>query len=83
MWKFLWRLYMVRSKRRHIDLLVMRLEDMWIQHPDQDNSRTCNYCGKQVGVYPDGQEIIKTYGKENVVLICQICSLPPYLKDEK
>lgn len=79
MLKFLWRLYF--QKYRKAELLVMRLDDMWMQHPNQDNSRTCDTCGATVGIYPDGQDIIKKFGKENVKLTCQVCKLPSYLKD--
>jgi hypothetical protein len=55
-------------------LVVMRLCDMFNQHPDQDNSRICGTCGFKVGIYPSGQKIIKD--NPNIILICQVCSVP-------
>ena len=53
-------------------LLVMRLDEMERVHPKQDNSRVCGTCGKQVGIYPSGQEILKKY--PTLEIICNVCA---------
>lgn len=53
-------------------LVVMRLDDMRRQHPDQDNSRFCSECGQKVGIYPSGQKALKAHPEMTV--ICSVCS---------
>jgi hypothetical protein len=61
---------------RKYELLCMRLENMVVQHPNQDNSRKCDTCGYVVGLYPDSQEAIKTLisQKKSFTIICHICA---------
>ena len=78
-------LYKFLFERRQMtyELIVMRLGDMFIQHPHQDNSRVCDLCGATVGIYPDGQDFIKKHGKEHVKLHCQRCvGWPGYPHEE-
>jgi hypothetical protein len=52
-------------------LVVMQLADMRRVHPKQDNSRVCNTCGKQVGIYPSGQRMLAL--KPDMLLLCNRC----------
>ena len=61
-------------KERPIDLVCMRLGDMHLVHPNQDNSRVCSKCGVQVGVYPSGQAVLARH--PHTVITCQICADP-------
>ena len=53
-------------------LLVMRLADMVRVHPQQDNSRTCDRCGEQVGIYPSGQEVLRK--NPSTEIVCSVCA---------
>lgn len=53
-------------------LLVMRLRDMNFIHPDQDDSRICDRCGYQVGIYPSGQEFLLKFADARIV--CNVCA---------
>jgi hypothetical protein len=53
-------------------LLVMRLENMKVKHPDQDNSYHCINCLKQVGIYPSGQRAILEH--PDIEIICEVCA---------
>jgi hypothetical protein len=65
-WRF-WR-------RKPRTLVVMRLDDMLLVHPDQDNSRNCSKCREPVGVYPSGQAVLARH--PDTVITCQICAGP-------
>jgi len=54
-------------------LLVMRLADMRVVHPQQITSR-CNLCNELVGIYPSGQRIMAAH--PDVELICERCHNP-------
>jgi hypothetical protein len=62
-----------RQPKQHT-LIAMRLKDMLVVHPRQDNSRVCSRCGQQVGIYPSGQGVIAR--RPNTIIICQICTDP-------
>jgi hypothetical protein len=55
-----------------IQLLVMRLSDMTRVHPDQIVGN-CSKCDEIVGIYPSGQEIMRTH--PGIELVCQVCEL--------
>jgi hypothetical protein len=55
-----------------MELIVMRLKDMNVVHPKQDNSRVCSGCGKPVGIYPSGQAMLRRYPDTEIV--CVVCS---------
>lgn len=57
--------------QREVTLLAMHLENMHIQHPQQDNSHVCAICGETVGLYPSGQAVLRRYRK--VKIVCEIC----------
>lgn len=60
-----------------LELLVMRLADMDVVHPQQITT-VCSRCGELVGVYPSGQQVMREYPR--VKLICQVCRMPgPYM----
>lgn len=59
-------------------LIAMRLADMRRVHPEQVVGR-CADCGHEVGIYPSGQNALKTYPGMRVV--CQICH-PPGTRSE-
>ena len=42
-------------------LVAMRLEDMHVVHPMQDNTRSCVRCRHVVGIYPSGQAALKRW----------------------
>lgn len=52
-------------------LVCMRLDDMRKVHPDQIE-RACSNCGQTVGVYPSGQQALKTY--PTMPIICVVCA---------
>lgn len=54
-------------------LIVMRLADMVVVHPDQIEAQ-CSKCGETVAVYPSGQEVMRRF--PDVELICQVCKTP-------
>jgi hypothetical protein len=58
-------------RRKPNILVVMRLDDMLLVHPDQDNSRNCSKCREPVGVYPSGQAVLAQH--PDTVILCQIC----------
>ena len=55
-------------------LVVMRLTDMHVVHPGQDNTRSCSQCGHIVGIYPSGQKALKRYPQAKIV--CARCVEP-------
>jgi hypothetical protein len=59
-------------RQRPIGLVAMRLADMLLVHPEQDNSHVCSKCGETVGVYPSGQAILARH--PGTVITCQICA---------
>src|SRR5690348_14830419 len=61
-------------RRRPLDLIVMRLADMSLVHPQQDNSRVCSKCGRQVGIYPSGQAVLARH--PDTVITCNVCAGP-------
>jgi DNA-directed RNA polymerase subunit M/transcription elongation factor TFIIS len=70
------------------ELIVMRLANMHRVHPDQDNSKVCNFCKHQVGIYPSGQKILKD--EPRTIIRCVICydgtrfaELAPGAREEK
>jgi hypothetical protein len=42
-------------------LVAMRLADMRVVHPAQDNTRSCDQCRQVVGIYPSGQKALKRW----------------------
>jgi hypothetical protein len=52
-------------------LLVMRYADMVLVHPDMTIDHVCGKCGKQVGIYPSGQQVLQRYSK--VEIVCNHC----------
>ena len=52
-------------------LLVMRLADMRLVHPQQDNTKVCSECGYQVGIYPSGQAALRR--DPMLTVVCQVC----------
>lgn len=54
-----------------IELIVMRLGEMRLHHPLQDNSRRCDECEAPVGIFPSGQRVIAIHPEAK--LICNIC----------
>jgi hypothetical protein len=60
-------------RKKKIELIVMRLNDMAMVHPDQITS-TCSQCGEVVAVFPSGQAVMRQY--PDTVLLCQVCRQP-------
>jgi hypothetical protein len=56
-----------------LELVCMRLADMYVVHPDQIE-RTCHNCGHTVGIYPSGQNAIKL--RPDIKIICARCTTP-------
>jgi hypothetical protein len=54
------------------ELVVMRLADMRRVHPQQDNSKVCSECWKQVGIYPSGQQALRL--SPAIKIICAVCA---------
>jgi hypothetical protein len=52
----------------------MRLADVLLVHPQQDNSRVCSKCGCQVGIYPSGQDILARH--PDTIITCNHCAGP-------
>jgi hypothetical protein len=52
-------------------IVVMQLAEMHRVHPQQDNSRVCAECGRQVGIYPSGQAMLKA--DPSLLVICSRC----------
>lgn len=71
-----WLQYWRRLSRRlrPIELIVMRLADMTVLHPDQDESRLCSKCRRQVAIYPSGQEVLRRH--PDAIIVCQVCAGP-------
>jgi hypothetical protein len=55
-------------------MIVMRLADMQVVHPRQDNNRVCAVCGHKVGIYPSGQKVLRADPATEI--ICQVCYKP-------
>ena len=53
-------------------LLCMRLADMRVRHPQQDNSHRCSVCGHRVGLYPAGAAAARS----GMVITCSHCHKP-------
>lgn len=62
-----------QNAARHV-LVVMRLADMTVVHPAQDNTRSCSKCGHIVGIYPSGQKALKRWLHTRIV--CARCVNP-------
>jgi hypothetical protein len=67
-----WEMRNMRPKRVPTSLLVMRLEDMGVRHPDQDDTHVCSECEEKVGIYPSGQAVLEKY--PNIKIICSRCA---------
>lgn len=57
-------------------LIVMRLRDMRRVHPQMRSEFNCSRCGEQVGIFPSGQSLIQSRGRENVEIVCGVCNGP-------
>jgi hypothetical protein len=57
----------------------MRFTDMNYLHPDQNDTRKCDRCGHQVGIYPSGQDFLKIH--PNAMIICTQCADHPIPMD--
>jgi RNase P subunit RPR2 len=57
-------------------LVVMRVEDMHVRHPDQIETEVCSVCAAPVAVYPSGQSIMREQGRLRVKLVCNACVEP-------
>lgn len=57
-------------------LNVMRLANMTRAHPQMTTEHNCDRCGEQTGIYPSGQSAIARYGRENIEIVCDVCSGP-------
>lgn len=62
-----------KAGAKPMELIVMRLADMKLVHPDQVTA-TCHGCGHVVAVYPSGQQVMKQH--PDTRLTCQICKMP-------
>ena len=54
-------------------LITMRLADMQRVHPEQITAR-CEDCCHEVGIYPSGQNALRTY--PDLKVVCQVCHPP-------
>lgn len=61
-----------RKRDRTAVLAVMRASDMYVAHPDTDYSHVCSRCGKEVGIYPSGQRVLREH--TSVILMCTRCA---------
>ena len=52
-------------------VVCMRLADMATIHPQQDNTRVCDVCKSQVGIYPSGQSAL--WRDPDARIHCQRC----------
>jgi len=52
-------------------LVTMRLADMKVVHPHQDNSRRCSRCNEIVGVYPASLRELRRH--PDMVIECTHC----------
>jgi len=52
-------------------LVVVRLANMTVLHPDQDSTRTCSRCAEAVGIFPSGQAVLALW--PDVAIICDVC----------
>ena len=66
-------LRLLRMKRPGV-LVAMRLEDMHVVHPMQDNTRSCVRCRQVVGIYPSGQAALKRWPRLEIQ--CARCARP-------
>lgn len=55
-------------------LVAMRLEDMHVVHPMQDNTRSCVRCRRIVGIYPSSQAALKRWPRLEIQ--CARCFEP-------
>ena len=69
-------LRLLRMKRQGV-LVAMRLEDMHVVHPMQDNTRSCVRCRHIVGIYPSGQAALKRWPRLEIQ--CARCAEPTAL----
>jgi DNA-directed RNA polymerase subunit RPC12/RpoP len=53
-------------------LVVMRLIDMGVVHPEQINTYHCERCKQQVGIYPSGQKALRKY--PTLEIVCIYCA---------
>ena len=51
----------------------MRLADMEVVHPQQDNSHKCGRCQHQLGMYPSGQAALRK--DPTMEVVCQVCGM--------
>jgi len=54
-------------------LIVMRLANMKVVHPEQVIVR-CERCRHKVGVYPSGQRLIAQH--PDIAIVCSVCHSP-------
>ena len=54
-------------------LIVMRLADMAVVHPEQITG-SCARCSEVVGIYPSGQKVMRQY--PDVEIVCEKCQQP-------
>ncbi len=55
-------------------LVAMRLDEMFLVHPEMDSNHVCSKCSEPVGIYPSGQKLIKQY--EDLQIVCNVCAVP-------
>ena len=70
-----WLLWLLRALRMPMPeycLIAMRLEDMHVVHPSQDNTRSCDECQQILGIYPSGQAALKRW--PDARLLCPHCA---------
>jgi hypothetical protein len=53
-------------------LVTMRIADMTVMHPAQDDSHVCAECGHPVGIYPSGQRALRRW--PGMKVICAVCA---------
>jgi len=54
-------------------LIVMRLADMTLVHPEQITGR-CARCGHVIAIYPSGQRVLRQ--SPSTEIVCQVCQPP-------
>jgi hypothetical protein len=57
-------------------LTVMRLANMHKVHAQMTTAYNCDLCGEQAGIYPSGQRVIREHGRNNIVIVCDVCAGP-------
>ena len=62
----------IKQGKGSATLICMRLADMTVTHPRQDESRTCAQCGERVGIYPSGQKALKA--NPALRIVCARCA---------